>query len=356
MTHLGPGQPGPLFSAPTPSRSRFAFGSIAGRYVLLCFLPEESEQRSAALRTVEHHRDLLDDDRALAFLVTRRTATFDQLQDQQGLRWFKDGNGEISRLYGVLAPDGQAEACWMLLDPSLRIMIVSPIEQGERVFATLRALPEPDGHAGVPLHAPVLIVPRILTPDYCRRLIDYYERVGGQPSGVMREKDGKTIGVIDDFKRRADCVFEDEAMQMELRRSLVTRLLPEIEKVFQFTATRIERYIVAAYDANDGGYFRPHRDNTTSGTAHRKFAVTINLNAEDYEGGDLRFPEFGRRTYRAPTGGAVVFSCALLHEATPVTRGRRYATLPFLYDDAGAAIREKNRHLVQAGLTAADAE
>ena len=50
--------------------------------------------------------------------------------------------------------------------------------------------------------------------------------------------------------------------------------------------------------------------------------MTINLNADDYEGGDLRFPEFGPRTYRAPTGGAVVFSCSLLHEATPVTRGR----------------------------------
>ena len=82
-----------------------------------------------------------------------------------------------------------------------------------------------------------------------------------------------------------------------------------------------------------GGFFKPHRDNTTAGTAHRRFAVTINLNAGDYEGGDLRFPEFGSRTYRAPTGGAVVFSCALLHEATPVTRGKRYAFLPFLYDD-----------------------
>jgi predicted 2-oxoglutarate/Fe(II)-dependent dioxygenase YbiX len=34
----------------------------------------------------------------------------------------------------------------------------------------------------------------------------------------------------------------------------------------------------------------------------------------------------------------VVFSCALLHEATPVTRGRRYAFLPFFYDEAGAEV------------------
>ena len=128
------------------------------------------------------------------------------------------------------------------------------------------------------------------------------------------------------------------------------RLAPEILKVFQFEVTRIERYIVACYDAADGGYFRPHRDNTTSATAHRRFAVSINLNAEEFEGGDLRFPEFGRQTYRPPTGGAVVFSCSLLHEATPVTRGTRYATLPFLFDEAANALREQHAHTLVAGL------
>jgi hypothetical protein len=38
----------------------------------------------------------------------------------------------------------------------------------------------------------------------------------------------------------------------------------------------------------------------------------------------------------------VVFSCSLLHEATPITAGKRYAFLPFLYDDAAAKIRQKN--------------
>ena len=124
------------------------------------------------------------------------------------------------------------------------------------------------------------------------------------------------------------------------------RLAPEIQKAFQFEVTRLERYLVACYTAG-AGWFRPHRDNTTKGTAHRKFAVSINLNAEEYEGGDLRFPEFGPRTYRPPTGGAVVFSCSLLHEATAVTRGERYAFLPFLYDEAGAKVREENLSFVK---------
>jgi predicted 2-oxoglutarate/Fe(II)-dependent dioxygenase YbiX len=121
---------------------------------------------------------------------------------------------------------------------------------------------------------------------------------------------------------------------------------------FQFEATRVERYIVACYEAEHRGHFNPHRDNTTKGTAHRKFAVTINLNSEEYEGGNLRFPEFGDRTYRASTGGAIVFSCGLLHEATPVTSGRRYAFLPFLYDDAAAALREQNNAFLGDGVGA----
>ena len=130
-------------------------------------------------------------------------------------------------------------------------------------------------------------------------------------------------------------------------------MAPEIAEGLPVRATRIERYIVACYDAEDGGYFRPHRDNTTKGTAHRRFAVSINLNAEEFEGGDLRFPEFGPRTYRPPTGGAVVFSCSLLHEATPVTRGTRYAFLPFLYDEAGAGCgrRTAGRWQGRSGLT-----
>src|SRR5829696_8491629 len=113
----------------------------------------------------------------------------------------------------------------------------------------------------------------------------------------------------------------------------------------------MERYIVSCYAAEDGGHFRPHRDNTTKGTAHRRFAVSINLN-EDFEGGEVSFPEYGPRSYKAPPGGAVVFSCPLLHAVSKVTRGRRYAFLPFLYDEAGAKIREQNSALLGEGLAA----
>ena len=110
--------------------------------------------------------------------------------------------------------------------------------------------------------------------------------------------------------------------------------------------------MVSCYDAADGAVFHPHRDSTTQGTAHRKFACSINLNA-GFEGGDLRFAEYGRKTYRPPPGGAVVFSCAMLHEATRVTAGRRYAFLPFFYDEAGAEVLAAYRRPRSAALAEA---
>jgi predicted 2-oxoglutarate/Fe(II)-dependent dioxygenase YbiX len=77
-------------------------------------------------------------------------------------------------------------------------------------------------------------------------------------------------------------------------------------------------------------------------------AVNINLN-DDYEGGELSFPEYGPRRFKPPMGYAVVFSCSLMHAVARLTRGRRYAFLPFLYDEAAAKIREQNNRYLAEG-------
>ena len=55
------------------------------------------------------------------------------------------------------------------------------------------------------------------------------------------------------------------------------------------------------------------------------------LNTEQFEGGELRFPEFGNQLYRPETGAGIVFSSSLLHEPLHVTGGRRFVLLCFLY-------------------------
>jgi predicted 2-oxoglutarate/Fe(II)-dependent dioxygenase YbiX len=182
----------------------------------------------------------------------------------------------------------------------------------------------------------------VFEPELCAHLVSLYEKHGGEESGFMREVDGKTVPIADSrHKRRADHTIEDEELKNTRQRRVIRRIVPEIKKVHQFDVTRMERYIVACYDSGNGGHFRAHRDNTTKGTAHRRFAVSINLNS-DFDGGEVSFPEYGTQSFKPPVGGAVIFSCSLLHAVSPMTRGKRYAFLPFLYDDAAAKIREAN--------------
>ena len=162
----------------------------------------------------------------------------------------------------------------------------------------------------------------------------------------MREIDGKTVMLRDRaHKRRKDYTVQDAELIQQIQARIIRRITPEILKVYSFKATRMERYIVSCYSAEDSGFFRAHRDNTTKGTAHRRFAVSINLNA-DFEGGEVSFPEYGPRSFKPPPGGAVIFPCSLLHAVSQVTRGRRYAFLPFLYDDEAAKIREANNQFL----------
>ncbi len=345
----GPGEPAPHFTAASDANPRFVFDTAAGRYLLLVFLgsaaiPACAEAWKRLVAAQAEGR--LDDERCAAFAVTMDPADRARLSDRlPGLRVLRDHDGAVSRLYGAAA-GAQAFPYALLLDPALRVLAGAPLAGLPALLEQIGRLPPPAQHAGVETPAPVLLLPRVLEPEFCARLIALYDAHGGAESGFMRDVEGRTVEVADPrHKRRRDHVIEDEETKAALRARLARRLIPEIRRAFQFDATRIERYIVACYDAADGGHFRAHRDNTTLGTAHRRFAVSINLNAE-FEGGLLRFPEFGARLYRPPPGGAVVFSCSLLHEVTPVTRGRRYATLPFLYDEAAAALRERNqRHL-----------
>ncbi|HTV19823.1 MAG TPA: 2OG-Fe(II) oxygenase [Polyangiaceae bacterium] len=353
------GGPVPHFAVRSPVNARFHFDTIAGRYVVLCFFG--SAQAPASRRLLDAvlaQRQRFDDTNVAFFGVS-----VDPEDEQSGrvrealpgVHFFWDFDGAVSRQFGALpAGDGSVErerfrTFSLVLDERLRVVASIPLgEDAERhlaqIIETLAGLP-PLAQATAPM-APVLSVPRVFEPELCRALIRYYEERGGGESGFMREIDGKTVGVFDySHKRRRDEEIKDEPLRRSCMVRVYNRLLPEIAKAFQFEATRIERYIVACYEAETGGHFRPHRDNTTKGTAHRRFAVSLVLNSE-FEGGGLRFPEFGRHSYAPPAGGAVVFSCSLLHELTPVTRGTRYAFLPFLYDEAAARIREENLSFV----------
>jgi len=362
FANLLPGDPAPYFVAPTTTIPRFTFHTAAGRYIVLCFpgiVGDEAGQ--AAMRAIAANHRMFDDDKISLFGVVADPEDRAQNRIQErvpGIRFFLDDDLAISRRYGAVPRDatfGQALALrrfWLVLDPALRILKRFPFSSGgaeqAELFNYLSALPPVDSYPGFAVQAPVLCLHSVFEPALCQKLIGLYETHGGGESGFMREVNGKTVGIFDhNHKRRKDYTITDDEIIRITQARIKRRIVPEIAKVHQFHVSRMERYIVSCYSAEDGGHFRAHRDDTTKGTAHRRFAVSINLNAE-FEGGEISFPEFGPRGFKPPPGGAVIFSCSLLHRVSKVTAGRRYAFLPFLYDEAAAKLRAENLGFLDA--------
>lgn len=356
------GEPAPWFSAPCGMNQQFVFDTVAGRAVVLCFFASARLPMSrGVLDAFLERRGEFDDEHALLFGVSvdPEDESLGRIEESlPGIRFFRDYDYSLSRQYGA-APNqppltdlAYYRGVSYVLDERLRVVATIPFQDAprahvERVLQAAKSLPRLDEAPAAQSLAPVLLVPRVFEPELCRELIEYFERDGGRESGFMRDVQGQTVELFDHvLKRRRDREIEDDRLRTAAMHRIHDRLAPEIRKAFQFHVTRIERHMVARYDGDSGDHFFAHRDNTTLGTAHRRFAVTLNLNTGEYEGGQLHFPEFGRQTYLAPLGGAVVFSCSLLHQALPVTAGKRYAYLPFLYDDEAAKIREANLRFV----------
>jgi len=359
---LAVGDPAPWFHQRTSGNPRYAFDTAGGRYIVLCFFGSAAEpQGRAAIDAVLAQGARFDDERIAFFGVGIDPADESEARVKDripGIRFFWDFDHAVSRLYGA-APTGAGDALrrfWIVLDPTLRVMANIPFaadgSDHAALFGYLDTLPPPARFAGFAVQAPVLILPNVFERAFCETLIALHERHGGEESGFLREVAGKTVLLADAaHKRRKDTIITDPDLIKQTQARILRRIVPEILKVHQFRATRMERYIVSCYAAEDGGHFRPHRDNTTKGTAHRRFAVSVNLN-DDFDGGEVGFPEYGPRGFKVAAGGAVVFSCSLLHAVSKITRGRRYAFLPFLYDDAAAKIREANNAHLGEGIGA----
>jgi peroxiredoxin/predicted 2-oxoglutarate/Fe(II)-dependent dioxygenase YbiX len=353
--NLLPGDHAPWFHARATTREKFTIDTVGGRYIVLCFFATADQHGKAAVDVAFTHPELFDDKTASFFGVSIDPA--DEAQRRvvgqvPGFRFFWDFDGQISRLYGAIPGDAVSGSnvslrrIWVVLDPTLRVLTVIPLRpdgsDGNDLVAYMKSLPPPSMFAGFEVQAPVLVLANVFEAEFCEKLITLHEAQGNDETGFMREVDGKTVQIHDHaHKRRRDHIITDNEIMRYAQQRFHRTVVPELLKSYQYKATRMERYLVGCYRVEDGGHFVAHRDNTTKGTAHRRFAVSVNLNS-DFDGGEVSFPEYGPRGFKPPPGGAVVFSCSLLHAVSKVTRGRRYAFLPFLYDDEAAKIREAN--------------
>lgn len=236
--------------------------------------------------------------------------------------WIVDAKGDLARACGT------AEPAAVVIDAAGRMAALLGQPTPEQIAALAERLHRASSPAVVQAQAPVLLLERVADANLCRGLIDHWQR---------HDKVANTIDVAGgnvasaDLKRRQDVPVDDPALFAQLRDALMRRIAPMILRAFHTTINVLEMPVIGCYDQASGGWFRRHRDNTTPMTANRQFAVSLNLNGgEEYDGGEVRFPEFGRELYRPLAGGALVFSCSLLHEVVPVTRGRRLGLFTFM--------------------------
>jgi predicted 2-oxoglutarate/Fe(II)-dependent dioxygenase YbiX len=177
------------------------------------------------------------------------------------------------------------------------------------------------------------VLPRVLGAEDCAHLIQAFHRSvgvwaneGGTNAGFKQESGDFQVRHHGQYGKLREFVVRDPEVQRLLDSRLQRRVLPEMKKSFQTVPTGREGYRISCYDSDEGGSLRPHRDDSVPQVAHRRFTLTVNLNAGEYEGGELRFPEYGSQLYDVERGTAVVWSATLLHEVLPVRRGRRFIT------------------------------
>jgi peroxiredoxin len=350
---LEPGDPAPHFSQRCPG-GEFNLSNLGGSLTALAFFPSSPVGvGKAVLDIVNAHAGIFGDGKARLLAVSVDRSDEVRLKDAKGFQAILDFDGKAARLYGALpikVPPGttqiQFRPRFIILDRRLRVVLNIALRpdggDADRIIPAIESLPtlaaqEPE------LTPPVLIVPQIFPLELCRQLFGLFESGAHRETGIVSQTGDRTTIVLNrDFKRRRDFCIEDPHLIVTLKEILRRRLAPEIAKAFQFQASHVERHIISRYSAGERGIFRAHRDNYSLGTAYRRFAATINLNRE-FEGGSLSFPEFGSQSFNAPPGGAVVFSCSLLHAVSEVTTGLRYAYLPFFLDEAAVRVLEATR-------------
>ena len=250
---------------------------------------------------------------------------------------FVDAKGVVRSAYRIPV---SGSSVVFVLDPNLRvlasILLDEPRNAARKVRNVLDANRAEIEPGVVEMQAPVLLIPNVLDPEICNFLMQVWENRGNVETGVEQSQGAARGERIDvEQKSRRDHVVDDDKLVRLLSTSIGRRVIPELHRAFAYRATRFEGFKIACYDAASGGFFHAHRDNLSPSTAHRRFALTLNLN-ERYAGGCLQFPEFGPHLYRPGAGGAVVFSCSHLHAVTEVTSGRRFALLSFMFGDEQA--------------------
>jgi hypothetical protein len=212
--------------------------------------------------------------------------------------WFADVNGLVNMKLRNAARFDLAGIVCLLLDADQRVIALRGHEPGhaEWALATYRAQPRVEP-ATLTAMAPVLLLPAVLDHALCAELAGQLGDAGA-----------------------AGPVLLDDALAARTMRLLLRRVGPEIDRAFSFDDFIVEPLRLRRDQADTTERERLRIEPDGKG---RGFVLLLDLGAEDYEGGEILFPEYGPHRYRPGTGGVAVYADTLLRELRPLTKGRR---------------------------------
>ena len=216
--------------------------------------------------------------------------------------WFADIQGMVNIGIRGAAKFEMTGLASFLLDADQRLLATRGPGPGHAAWA-LAALweqPQPEPLL-LSAAAPVLMMPAVLDDKLCRRLLEQLE-AGGDPGGT---------GV------------EDAALAKEVGQVMLRRVGPEVEKVFDFEDIVIEDVKIRRDAAGPEASLERRHDIVEIVGVERRFALLLDLEAAGYEGGGFAFPEYAPHVYRPASGGALIYSAALLVEIRPPASGQR---------------------------------
>ena len=217
--------------------------------------------------------------------------------------WFADIQGMVNLGLRGAARYDMLGIVSMLMDANHRLLALRGPAPGHAAWAT-SILWEQEQSEPMTLTtvAPVLMMPGLLEPKDCQRLLEQLDAPGASAEGAA-------IG--------------EDTLAEAVTATMLRRVGPEVDKVFAFDDIAVEEVKLRRDDAAEARAVERLRHPREGGLQGRRCSLILDLDPAAYEGGGFGFPEYGPHIYRPGAGGALIFSEALLAEILPLTTGRR---------------------------------
>ena len=140
-------------------------------------------------------------------------------------------------------------------------------------------------------------------------------------------------------KIRKDLFINNNTILKKIDNIFYNKLYDVVKKNFSDIKYR-EKWKIGHYKSDNKGFYNLHTD-TAGETGYRKTSSVCMLSDEDdYEGGELHFPDLNK-TIKLKKGQVIIFDSKLLHGVYPIKSGDRKVLISFYFDDEGMEIKKK---------------